>query len=146
MVTNHNLFSDANAVVILEGGDVNVKELNLTSKSNDQLKINGRFITQNRETIFFFNSHINLKNVKNFYKNTNGAREKIALLPNNTLSAKMSADLNMKKGRIVINEIVGDNNKKFSKVSLNTIQEEFNLRLNKDILNILDARIYSFLF
>jgi hypothetical protein len=58
----------------------------------------------------------------------------------------MSADLNMKKGRIVINEMVGDNNKKFSRVSLNTIQEEFNLRLNKDIMNILDARIYSFLF
>ena len=146
MVTNHNLFSDANALVIVEGGDVNVKELNLISKSNDQLKINGRFITQNRETIFFFNSQINLKNVRNFYKNTNGAREKIALLPNDTLSAKMSADLNMKKGRIIINEIIGDNNKKFSRVSLNTIQEEFNLRLNKDILNILDARIYSFLF
>ena len=146
MVTNHNLFSDANALVIVEGGDVNVKELNLISKSNDQLKINGRFITQNRETIFFFNSQINLKNVRNFYKNTNGAREKIALLPNDILSAKMSADLNMKKGRIVINEIVGGNSKKFSRVSLNTIQEEFNLRLNKDILNILDARIYSFLF
>ncbi len=146
MVTNHNLFSDANALVIVEGGDVNVKELNLISKSNDQLKINGRFITQNRETIFFFNSQINLKNVRSFYKNTNGAREKIALLPNDTLYAKMSADLNMKKGRIVINEIVGDNNKKFSRVSLNTIQEEFNLRLNKDILNILDPRIYSFLF
>ena len=146
MVTNHNLFSDANALVILEGGDVSVKELNLISKSNDQLKINGRFITQNRETIFFFNSQINLKNVRNFYKNTNGAREKIALLPNDILSAKMSADLNMKKGRIVINEIVGGNSKKFSRVSLNTIQEEFNLRLNKDILNILDARIYSFLF
>jgi len=58
----------------------------------------------------------------------------------------MSADLNMKKGRIVINEMVGNNNKKFSRVSLNTIQEEFNLRLNKDIMNILDARIYSFLF
>ncbi len=146
MVTNHNLFSDANAVVVVEGGDVNVKELNLISKSNDQLKLNGRFITQNRETIFFFNSQINLKNVKNFYKNTNGAREKIALLPNDTFSGKMSADLNMKKGRIVINEMVGDNNKKFSRVSLNTIQEEFNLRLNKDIMNILDARIYSFLF
>ena len=146
MVTNHNLFSDANAVVIVEGGDVNVKELNLVSKSNDQLKLNGRFITQNRETIFFFNSQINLKNVRNFYKNTNGAREKIALLPNESFSGKMSADLNMKKGRIVINEMAGDNNKKFSRVSLNTIQEEFNLRLNKDILNILDARIYSFLF
>jgi hypothetical protein len=146
MVTNHNLFSDANAVVVVEGGDVNVKELNLISKSNDQLKLNGRFITQNRETIFFFNSQINLKNVKNFYKNTNGAREKIALLPNDTFSGKMSADLNMKKGRIVINEMVGNNNKKFSRVSLNTIQEEFNLRLNKDIMNILDARIYSFLF
>ena len=146
MVTNHNLFSDANAVVVVEGGDVNVKELNLISKSNDQLKLNGRFITQNRETIFFFNSQINLKNVRNFYKNTNGAREKIALLPNDTFSGKMSADLNMKKGRIVINEMVGDNNKKFSRVSLNTIQEEFNLRLNKDIMNILDARIYSFLF
>jgi len=146
MVTNHNLFSDANAVVIVEGGDVNVKELNLVSKSNDQLKLNGRFITQNRETIFFFNSQINLKNVRNFYKNTNGAREKIALLPNDSFSGKMSADLNMKKGRIVINEMAGDNNKKFSRVSLNTIQEEFNLRLNKDILNILDARIYSFLF
>ena len=146
MVTNHNLFSDANAVVVVEGGDVNVKELNLISKSNDQLKLNGRFITQNRETIFFFNSQINLKNVKNFYKNTNGAREKIALLPNDTFSGKMSADLNMKKGRIVINEMAGDNNKKFSRVSLNTIQEEFNLRLNKDIMNILDARIYSFLF
>jgi hypothetical protein len=146
MVTNHNLFSDANAVVIVEGGDVNVKELNLISKSNDQLKINGRFITQNRETIFFFNSQINLKNVRNFYKNTNGAREKIALLPNDSLSAKLSGDLNIKKGRIVINEIVGNNNKKFSRVSLNTIQEEFNLRLNKDIFNILDARIYSFLF
>ena len=146
MVTNHNLFSDANVVVVVEGGDVNVKELNLISKSNDQLKLNGRFITQNRETIFFFNSQINLKNVKNFYKNTNGAREKIALLPNDTFSGKMSADLNMKKGRIVINEMVGDNNKKFSRVSLNTIQEEFNLRLNKDIMNILDARIYSFLF
>ena len=65
---------------------------------------------------------------------------------NDTFSGKMSADLNMKKGRIVINEMVGDNNKKFSRVSLNTIQEEFNLRLNKDIMNILDARIYSFLF
>ena len=146
MVTNHNLFSDANAVVVVEGGDVNVKELNLISKSNDQLKLNGRFITQNRETIFFFYSQINLKNVKNFYKNTNGAREKIALLPNDTFSGKMSADLNMKKGRIVINEMVGDSNKKFSRVSLNTIHEEFNLRLYKDIMNILDARIYSFLF
>ena len=55
MVTNHNLFSDANAVIVVEGGDVNIKELNLISKFNDLLKINGRFITQNRETIFFFN-------------------------------------------------------------------------------------------
>jgi hypothetical protein len=54
MVTNHNLFSDANAVIVVEGGDVNIKELNLISKFNDLLKINGRFITQNRETIFFF--------------------------------------------------------------------------------------------
>jgi hypothetical protein len=53
MVTNHNLFSDANAVIVVEGGDVNIKELNLISKFNDLLKINGRFITQNRETIFF---------------------------------------------------------------------------------------------
>ncbi|MFM7986583.1 MAG: hypothetical protein ACKPKO_45440, partial [Candidatus Fonsibacter sp.] len=82
LITNHNLFSDANAVIVVEGGDVNIKELDLISKFNDLLKINGRFITQNRETIFFFNSQIDLVNIKNFYKNTNGAREKIALLPN----------------------------------------------------------------
>ena len=45
MVTNHNLFSDANAIIVVEGGDVHVKELNLISKFNDLLKINGRFIT-----------------------------------------------------------------------------------------------------
>jgi hypothetical protein len=88
MLTNHNLFSDANAVIVVEGGDVNIKELNLISKFNDLLKINGRFITQNRETIFFFNSQIDLVNIKNFYKNTNGAREKIALLPNASFSGK----------------------------------------------------------
>ncbi len=146
MVTNHNLFSDANAIIIVEGGDVNIKELNLISKSNDLLKINGRFITQNRETIFFFNSQIDLVNIKNFYKNTNGAREKIALLPNASFSGKMKGDLNMRKGRVVVNEIVGNTNKKFNKNNLNTAQEEFNLRLNKDILNVLDPRIYSFLF
>ena len=145
MVTNHNLFSDANAIIIVEGGDVNIKELNLISKSNDLLKINGRFITQNRETIFFFNSQIDLVNIKNFYKNTNGAREKIALLPNASFSGKMKGDLNMRKGRVVVNEIVGNTNKKFNKNNLNTAQEEFNLRLNKDILNVLDPRIYSFL-
>ena len=91
MVTNHNLFSDANAVIVVEGGDVNIKELNLISKFNDLLKINGRFITQNRETIFFFNSQIDLVNIKNFYKNTNGAREKIALLPNASFSGSICA-------------------------------------------------------
>ena len=146
MVTNHNLFSDANAIIIVEGGDVNIKELNLISKFNDLLKINGRFITQNRETIFFFNSQIDLVNIKNFYKNTNGAREKIALLPNASFSGKMKGDLNMKKGRVVVNEIIGNSNKKFNKNNLNIVQEEFNLRLNKDILNVLDPRIYSFLF
>ena len=146
MVTNHNLFSDANAVIVVEGGDVNIKELNLISKFNDLLKINGRFITQNRETIFFFNSQIDLVNIKNFYKNTNGAREKIALLPNASFSGKMKGDLNMKKGRVVVNEIIGNSNKKFNKNNLNIVQEEFNLRLNKDILNVLDPRIYSFLF
>jgi hypothetical protein len=146
MVTNHNLFSDANAVIVVEGGDVNIKELNLISKFNDLLKINGRFITQNRETIFFFNSQIDLVNIKNFYKNTNGAREKIALLPNANFSGKMKGDLNMRKGRVVVNEIIGNSNKKFNKNNLNIVQEEFNLRLNKDILNVLDPRIYSFLF
>jgi len=146
MVTNHNLFSDANAVIVVEGGDVNIKELNLISKFNDLLKINGRFITQNRETIFFFNSQIDLVNIKNFYKNTNGAREKIALLPNASFSGKMKGDLNMRKGRVVVNEIIGNSNKKFNKNNLNVVQEEFNLRLNKDILNVLDPRIYSFLF
>jgi hypothetical protein len=146
MVTNHNLFSDANAVIVIEGGDVNIKELNLISKFNDLLKINGRFITQNRETIFFFNSQIDLVNIKNFYKNTNGAREKIALLPNASFSGKMKGDLNMRKGRVVVNEIIGNSNKKFNKNNLNIVQEEFNLRLNKDILNVLDPRIYSFLF
>jgi hypothetical protein len=146
MVTNHNLFSDANAVIVVEGGDVNIKELNLISKFNDLLKINGRFITQNRETIFFFSSQIDLVNIKNFYKNTNGAREKIALLPNASFSGKMKGDLNMRKGRVVMNEIIGNSNKKFNKNNLNIVQEEFNLRLNKDILNVLDPRIYSFLF
>jgi hypothetical protein len=146
MITNHNLFSDANAVIVVEGGDVNIKELNLISKFNDLLKINGRFITQNRETIFFFNSQIDLVNIKNFYKNTNGAREKIALLPNASFSGKMKGDLNMRKGRVVVNEIIGNSNKKFNKNNLNIVQEEFNLRLNKDILNVLDPRIYSFLF
>ena len=146
MVTNHNLFSDANAVIVVEGGDVNIKELNLISKFNDLLKINGRFITQNRETIFFFNSQIDLVNIKNFYKNTNGAREKIALLPNASFSGKMKGDLNMRKGRVAVNEIIGNSNKKFNKNNLNIVQEEFNLRLNKDILNVLDPRIYSFLF
>ena len=146
MVTNHNLFSDANAIIVVEGGDVNIKELNLISKFNDLLKINGRFITQNRETIFFFNSQIDLVNIKNFYKNTNGAREKIALLPNDSFSGKMKGDLNMRQGRLVVNEIIGNNNKKFSKKNLNAVQEELNLRLNKNIMNILDPRIYSFLF
>jgi hypothetical protein len=146
MITNHNLFSDANAIIVVEGGDVNIKELNLISKFNDLLKINGRFITQNRETIFFFNSQIDLVNIKNFYKNTNGTREKIALLPNASFSGKMNGDLNMRKGRVVVSEIIGNNNKKFSKNNLNAVQEEFNLRLNKDILNVLDPRIYSFLF
>ena len=146
MVTNHNLFSDGNALIVVEGGDVHIKELNLISKFNDLLKINGRFITQNRETIFFFNSQIELANIKNFYKNTNGAREKIALLPNTSFSGKMKGDLNMRKGRVVVTEIIGNDNKKFNKNNLNIAQEEFNLRLNKDILNVLDPRIYSFLF
>ena len=146
MITNHNLFSDANAIIIVEGGDVNIKELNLISKFNDLLKINGRFITQNKETIFFFSSQIDLVNIKNFYKNTNGTREKIALLPNDSFSGKMKGDLNMRKGRVVLNEIVANSNKKFNKNSLNAAQEELNLRLNKDIMNILDPRIYSFLF
>ena len=146
LITNHNLFTDANAVIVVEGGDVNIKELNLISKFNDILKINGRFITQNRETIFFFNSQIDLVNIKNFYKNTNGAREKIALLPNDSFSGKMKGDLNMRQGRLVVNEIIGNNNKKLSKKDLNIVQEELNLRLNKNIMNILDPRIYSFLF
>ncbi len=146
MITSHNLFSDANATIIVEGGDVNIKELNLISKFNDLLKINGRFITQNKETIFFFNSQIDLVNIKNFYKNTNGAREKIALLPNDSFSGKMKGDLNMRKGRVVLNEVVTNSNKKFNKNSLNAAQEELNLRLNKDIMNILNPRIYSFLF
>ncbi len=58
----------------------------------------------------------------------------------------MNGDLNMRKGRVVVSEIIGNNNKKFSKNNLNAVQEEFNLRLNKDILNVLDPRIYSFLF
>ncbi len=95
---------------------------------------------------FFFNSQIDLVNIKNFYKNTNGTREKIALLPNASFSGKMNGDLNMRKGRVVVSEIIGNNNKKFSKNNLNAVQEEFNLRLNKDILNVLDPRIYSFLF
>ena len=146
MITNHNLFSDANAIIVVEGGDVNIKELNLISKFNDLLKINGRFITQNRETIFFFNSQIDIANIKNFYKNTNGAREKIALLPNASFSGIMKGDLNMRRGRVVVNEIIGNSNKKFNKNNLNIVQEEFNLRLNKDIMNVLDPRIYSFLF
>jgi hypothetical protein len=146
MITNHNLFSDANATIIVEGGDVNIKELNLISKFNDLLKINGRFITQNKETIFFFSSQIDLVNIKNFYKNTNGPREKIALLPNDSFSGKMKGDLNMRKGRVVLSEIVANSNKKFNKNSLNAAQEELNLRLNKDIMNILNPRIYSFLF
>jgi hypothetical protein len=146
MITNHNLFSDANAIIVVEGGDVNIEELNLISKFNDLLKINGRFITQNRETIFFFNSQIDLVNIKNFYKNTNGAREKIALLPNESFSGKMKGDLNMRQGRLVVNEIIGNNNIKFSKKDLNAVQEEMNLRLNKNIMNILDPRVYSFLF
>ena len=146
MITNQNLFSDANAIIIVEGGDVNIKELNLISKFNDLLKINGRFITQNRETIFFFNSQIDLVNIRDFYKNTNGSREKIALLPTDSFSGKMKGDLNMKKGRVIVNEIIGNNNKKFNKSNLNIVQEEFNLRLNKDILNVLDPRIYNFLF
>jgi hypothetical protein len=146
MITNHDLFSDANAIIIVEGGDVNIKELNLISKFNDLLKINGRFITQNKETIFFFNSQIDLVNIKNFYKNTNGTREKIALLPNDSFSGKMKGDLNMRKGRVVLSEIVANSNKKFNKNSLNAAQEELNLRLNKDIMNILNPRIYSFLF
>ncbi len=146
MITSHNLFSDANATIIVEGGDVNIKELNLISKFNDLLKINGRFITQNKETIFFFNSQIDLVNIKNFYKKTNGAREKIALLPNDSFSGKMKGDLNMRKGRVVLNEVVTNSNKKFNKNSLNAAQEELNFRLNKDIMNILDPRIYSFLF
>ena len=146
MITNHDLFSDANAIIVVEGGDVNIKELNLISKFNDLLKINGRFITQNRETIFFFNSQINVANIKNFYKKTNGAREKIALLPNDGFSGIMKGDLNMRKGRVVVNEIIGNSNKKFNKNNLNIVQEEFNLRLNKDIMNVLDPRIYSFLF
>lgn len=146
MITNQNLFSDANAIIIVEGGDVNIKELNLISKFNDLLKINGSFITQNRETIFFFNSQIDLVNIRDFYKNTNGSREKIALLPTDSFSGKMKGDLNMKKGRVVVNEIIGNNNKKFNKSNLNIVQEEFNLRLNKDILNVLDPRIYNFLF
>lgn len=146
MTTDHDLFSDANAIIVVEGGDVNIKELNLISKSNDLLKMNGRFITQNRETIFFFNSQIDLVNIKNFYKNTNGPRQKIALLPNTSFSGKMKGDLNMKKGRVVINEIIDNSGKKFSKNNLNAAQEELNLRLNKDILSVLDPRIYSFLF
>jgi hypothetical protein len=58
----------------------------------------------------------------------------------------MKGDLNMRKARVVVNEIVGNSNKKFNKNNLNATQEEFNLRLNKDILNVLDPRIYSFLF
>jgi hypothetical protein len=146
LITNHNLFFDANAIIVVEGGDVNIKELNLISKFNDLLKINGRFITQNRETIFFFNAQIDLVNIKNFYKNTNGAREKIALLPNDSFSGKMKGELNMRQGRLVVNEIIGNNNKKYSKKDLNAVQEEMNLRLNKNIMNILDPRVYSFLF
>jgi hypothetical protein len=52
----------------------------------------------------------------------------------------------MRKARVVVNEIIGNSNKKFNKNNLNAAQEEFNLRLNKDILNVLDPRIYSFLF
>ena len=52
----------------------------------------------------------------------------------------------MRKGRVVVTEIIGNDNKKFNKNNLNIAQEEFNLRLNKDILNVLDPRIYSFLF
>jgi hypothetical protein len=146
MVTNHNLFNEANAVIVVEGGDVNLKELNLSSKFEDQLKLNGRFITQNKETIFFFNSQIDILNMKNFYKNTNGPREKIAVLPEVKFSGKIKGEINMRKGRLILNEIVGGNNQKLNKTKLNAIQEELNLLLNKDILNVINPKIYSFLF
>jgi hypothetical protein len=58
----------------------------------------------------------------------------------------MKGELNMRQGRLVVNEIIGNNNKKYSKKDLNAVQEEMNLRLNKNIMNILDPRVYSFLF
>jgi len=33
----------------------------------------------------------------------------------NSFSGKMKGDLNMRQGRLVVNEIIGNNNKKFSK-------------------------------
>ncbi|MFM7979553.1 MAG: hypothetical protein ACKPKO_09580, partial [Candidatus Fonsibacter sp.] len=80
MVTGHGMFNNANTVIAFESGDVVIRQLDLISKNNDKLSLNGRFVTQNRETIFFFNSQIEIQNLKNFYRDTNGPREKIALL------------------------------------------------------------------
>ena len=51
----------------------------------------------------------------------------------------------MKKGIIVINDLISEN-KKLSKNIINKSEEEINKLLNKNILNILDPRIYSILF
>ena len=57
----------------------------------------------------------------------------------------MNSNLNMKKGIIVINDLISEN-KKLSKNIIKKSEEEINKLLNKNILNILDPRIYSILF
>jgi len=146
MVTGHGMFNNANTVIAFESGDVVIRELDLTSKNNDKLSLNGRFVTQNRETTFFFNSQIEIQNLKNFYRNTNGPREKIALLSNDNFIGNLNGDLNVKKAKLFVNNISTNRTKKLSRSVINSIQEELNLRLNKNITNAFDPRIYSFLF
>jgi AsmA family len=143
--TSQNLFNKADAQINLEGGDVIVQDLILSSNDNDQLKINGRFINEDKETMFFINCDIFISNLKNFYKKTNGPRDKIAILASTSFHGKMNSNLNMKKGIIVINDLISEN-KKLSKNIIKKSEEEINKLLNKNILNILDPRIYSILF
>jgi len=146
MVTGHGMFNNANTEIVFESGDVVIRQLDLTSKNNDKLSLNGRFVTQNRETIFFFNSQIEIQNLKNFYRDTNGPREKIALLSNDNFIGNLNGDLNVKRAKVFVNNISTNRTKKFSRSEINSFQEELNLRLNKNITNAFDPRIYSFLF